>query len=227
VQQTPFSARHAKHQANEKIIAERVEKLAQRRVEERSEKMKNARKNRFDLRLNPLFSRPPPSRPKETAPGQEESPPEPDLAQDAVGVRSSQLQNLARSSDNLSPYTMFNTNRTESNKLVKRPRKMRYASHVDDNESGSTPTTVIETFSSLSLKRSSITSGSLVSTVARTDATSAITSIEALKVIFSSEHQKEYEHLFVVDRIANIFIQVVVLMGSKTMTGGQFRSFAR
>ncbi|CAF3933464.1 unnamed protein product, partial [Rotaria magnacalcarata] len=50
--------RHAKIQANEEIMAQRVEKVAQRRLEERSEKLKSARKTRFDMKLNPFFSRP-------------------------------------------------------------------------------------------------------------------------------------------------------------------------
>ncbi|CAF4574663.1 unnamed protein product, partial [Rotaria sp. Silwood2] len=50
--------RHAQLQVNDELMAQRVEKVAQRRVEERNEKIKSARKTRFDLKSNPFFSRP-------------------------------------------------------------------------------------------------------------------------------------------------------------------------
>ena len=37
-----FSARHAQLQVNDELMAQRFEKVAQRRVEERSEKIKSA-----------------------------------------------------------------------------------------------------------------------------------------------------------------------------------------
>ena len=53
-----FSTRHAQLQVSDELMAQRVEKVAQRRVEERNEKIKSARKTRFDLKSNPFFSRP-------------------------------------------------------------------------------------------------------------------------------------------------------------------------
>ncbi|CAF0994912.1 unnamed protein product [Adineta ricciae] len=210
-------ARHVKNQANDKLIAERVEKLAQRRLEERNEKLKNDRKNRFDLRLNPYFSRPAPTRPKETISNQ------PEHEAHAVSLRESHIS--AESPETASPYTLFSTEpRKPTRKIIKRPKKLRHSIHTDDDESGLKTTNVIETFSTLNFNRSSVTSGTLVSMPTRSDITT-ITSIESLNVILSPNNQTNYEHLFVIDKIADIFIRLVIPTGSKLMTGTQLRNF--
>ncbi|UJR37288.1 hypothetical protein I4U23_029997 [Adineta vaga] len=213
-------ARHIKNQANEKLIAERVEKLAQRRVEERNEKMKNARQSRFDLRLNPYFSRPLPMKPKQSILEQQE---QSGKESKVLDVSSSQPIIPIQSTENTSPYALFNNESTKpTRKIGKRLKNVRYS---NDDESSSMVTTMIDTFSSLNLKQTSVTSGTFVSQATRTDMT-AITTIEKLKLIFSPSHQKEYEHLFIIDKIGDIFIRLVILTGCKFMTGGQFRNFA-
>lgn len=204
-----------------------MEKLAQQRLAERNEKAKNARRNRFDLRFNPLFSRPAPSRPKETTSDDPATSPRSKPAADAPASVPFAFTTEIQPPDAITPYALFNTDRVAPNRLIKRPKKTRYVPRPDDDESGSVTNTVIETVSSLTLKRPSVTSGSLVSTVTRTDIASTMTPSGSLKAIFSAENQKDYEHLLIIDRVADIFVQVVVLAGSKTMTGAQFRNFAK
>lgn len=209
-----FSARHAENQVNDKLIAQRVEKVAQRRLEERNEKIKDARISRFDLRLNPFFSRPLRSKPKQTIGEQQQEEPR--------NSSPTRLENLSQSQEDLT----INNNRIESPKFVKKVTKKPRGFTGDDDESGAPTTTVTETFSSLNIKRSSVMSGLIRPIPTTTDAT-IMRSINTLKLIFSSNHQTKYEYLFVVDKIADIYIQLVVTSGYKTMTSGQFRSFAK
>ena len=216
-----FSARHAENLVNDKLRAQRVEKLAQRRINERNEKLKNAQSNHFDLKLNPFFSRPLRSKPKQSASEQAE-------------LRNSspaRLDNIDQSQEDLTAYTFINTNPTESpravKKVTKKPKKLRYfTGNDDDDESGSPTSTVIETFSPLNISQPSIMSGLTRPITTATDAT-VIKSIDTLKLIFPSDHQTKYEYLFIVDKIADIYIQLVAISGYKTMTSRQFRNFAK
>jgi hypothetical protein len=54
-----------------------------------------------------------------------------------------------------------------------------------------------------------------------------IGAIKKLKIIFPLNYKSKYRHLFLLDKIAYIYIQLVIMLGHKTMTGGQFRSFAK
>ena len=54
-----------------------------------------------------------------------------------------------------------------------------------------------------------------------------IGSIKTLKLIFPATYKSRYRHLLIVDKIAYIYIQLVVMLGHKTMTGGQIRRFAK
>jgi hypothetical protein len=201
-------------------MAQRVEKLAQRRVEERSEKMKSARKTRFDIRLNPFFSRPLESIAKEVVRQQQEQ------QQKLLSSSATHPIILARSNEEITPYT-FNNNNAQTKpikKVIRISKKLRYST-PDDNESGSPTTSVIESHPSAITKRPFIKSDSTRPTTT-TDA-AMIRSIDTLKLIYPSTHITKYRHLFIVDKIAIIYIQLVVTLGYKSMTGGQFRSFAK
>jgi len=208
-------------------MAQRFEKLAQRRVDERIEKLKSARKTRFDIRLNPFFSRPLESVAKEFVRQQQEQ----------QQIEQQKLHHtfpthpiiLARSNEPITPYTQFNNNHIESRQPIKKSKKIHYSMDDDDNESGlptssiittATTTTVIETIKQPCIKSES------TRPILTKDAT-MIRSINNLKVIFPPNHKTKYQHLFLIDQIADIYIQLVVTLGYKTMTGGQFRNFAK
>ncbi|CAF2048900.1 unnamed protein product [Rotaria magnacalcarata] len=219
--------RHAKIQANEEIMAQRVEKVAQRRLEERSEKLKSARKTRFDMKLNPFFSRPLESIAKEFVRQQQEQqqheqkrfnhpyPTHPIIA--------SQVH------EDFTPYTFSNNNNNHSQpigsprKIIRRTKKLNYPIDDDDENGLPVATTVGETVVLANIKQSSTRSAS--HRPGTTDA-AMLKSINTLKLIFPAEHSTKYRHLLLVDNIAYIYIQLVVTLGFKTMTGGQFRHFA-
>ncbi len=219
-----FSARHVQNQAVDEIKAQRFEKLAKRRVDERNEKLKSARKTRFDIRLNPFFSRPLESIAKEFVRQQQEQ----------QQIEQQKLQQsspthpimLTRANEPITSYTQINN----SIQSTKSSRKVRYSAD-EDNESGSptiittTTTTATTTTMNETIKRPCIKSGSSHPTTT-TDA-AMIQSVHNLKRIFSSNHKTKYQHLFLIDQISNIYIQLVVSVGYKTMTGGQFRNFAK
>ena len=130
---------------------------------------------------------------------------------------------LAQSTEPITAYTQFNHHQLPTKHSVQKTKKLRYFIG-DDHESG-TPTTITAT--SEMIKRSARKSGLTrpISTTT-TDAT-MIRSIESMKQIYPSNHKTKYQHLFIVDQIASIYIQLVVMLGHKTMTGGQFRNFAK
>jgi hypothetical protein len=214
-----FSARHAQIQADDEIMAQRFEKVAQRRVEERNEKLKSARKTRFDIRFNPFFSRPLESIAKEVVRQQQEQ----QQIEQKKQSHSSPTHPiiLVRSNEPITPYTQFN-NHTES---IKRPvRKLKILDYAgDDNESGSPTTTLLPETIKQPLPKSILTRPT---TTTATDAT-MIRSIDNLKLIYPSTYKTKYQHLFLIDQISHIYIQLVVTLGYKTMTGGQFRNFAK
>ena len=226
-------------------MAQRLEKVAQRRVDERTEKIKSARSSRFDIRLNPFFSRPVNSAAKEVERQHQEqekfrhraSPTHPTVLLRLDGNLSTPLDYRA------TPTVSSEGPTTSVNKAMKTSKKGQYFVNKDDDESGpgskspSSPSrsnhrsaASKRSFSKSSLNRhSAATTHSLASTnqsISTTDI-STIASIKTLKLIFSSNHKNHYQHMLLVDQIAYIYIQIVVLLGQKTMTGGQFRSFAR
>ncbi|CAF1405157.1 unnamed protein product [Adineta ricciae] len=54
--------RHAQIQVKDELLIQRLERVAQRRIDERNERFKSARNTRFDIKRNPYFSRPLPTR---------------------------------------------------------------------------------------------------------------------------------------------------------------------
>jgi hypothetical protein len=205
-------------------MAQRLEKVAQRRVEERNEKMKTARKTRFDMRLNPFFSRPLESIAKEFVRQEQEQ----QQYEQRKLLNSSPTHPimLARSNEEITPYTYNHSIHTKPiKKVFKTSKKLRYST-PDDNESGSPTTNVVESLPSAHAKRSFLRSGSTRPGTTATDA-AMLRSIDTLKLIFPTTHTTKYRHLFIVDKIAFIYIQLVVTLGYKTMTGGQFRGFTK
>ena len=206
-------------------MAQRVEKVAQRRLEERNEKIKSARKTRFDIRLNPFFSRPIGSIAKEFVRQQQNEP-------EKVHNSSKHPIILSQSPEDITAYTFVNNSYKEPSKSIKKnnkeSKKLHYSIDDDDDESGSPKASTISESSSpsVSIKRSLIKSGSTRSATSTTDAI-MIRSINALKLIFPSDHKTKYQPLFLVDNLAYIYIQLVVTPGYKTMTGAQFRNFAK
>jgi len=217
-----FSARHAQIQVDDEIMAQRFEKVAQRRVNERNEKLKSARKTRFDIRLNPFFSRPVESITKEFVRQQQEQ----IQIEQKKQYHSSPTHPiiLVRSNEPITPYTQFNNHTESIKKPIRKLKKLHYATDDDDHESGS-PTTTISSLTE-TIKRPINKSILVRPTTIATDAT-MIRSIDNLKLIFSSNHKTKYQHLFLIDQISHIYIQLVVILGYKTMTGGQFRNFAK
>jgi hypothetical protein len=52
-------------------------------------------------------------------------------------------------------------------------------------------------------------------------------SMKSLKIIFPSTYQTKYEHMFLLEKIAFIYIELVVKRGYKAMTNWSFRNLAR
>ena len=223
-------------------MAQRVEKVAQRRVEERSEKMKSARKTRFDLRSNPFFSRPTDNITKDFVRLQHEQqqqmkyPPQKVLITSPTDtMKSPEINHEQTLPVTTSPLSTNTDAKSKlSNPKIDHKTKQLNDS-TDDNESGSAIARIIENnqhisptsyqISSATTKRSSIKSETNRDTT--TIDAALIRSIKTLKMIFPSTHKTTYRHLFLLDKIAYIYIQFVIILGHKTMTSGQFRSFAK
>jgi hypothetical protein len=234
-----FSTRHAQLQVNDELMAQRVEKVAQRRVEERNEKIKSARKTRFDLKLNPFFSRPIDSITKEFVRLQQEQQQQQQIQPQRVLITTptdSLQSNNNQTSYNSNGQTATNVDiisKQITTKIVIKTKKL--PDSTDDDESGTPAASVIETNQntrsnlyqspSPTSKRPTIKSA----TTRHSTTTDAVTvgAIKKLKLIFPSTFKTRYRHLFLLDKIAYIYIQLVVMLGHKTMTGGQFRSFAK
>lgn len=229
-------------------MAQRVEKVAQRRVVERNEKIKSERKTRFDLRSNPFFSRPPEAISKDFQRLQQEQ--QDHIPQQRVLITtpttlvesSAQFTTTTSTSENTtatissSPISNQSSAKsdTKSKKILSKVfhKTKKSLDSTDDDESGS----LIDNNNHHSTRRSLFHSASasirrpiIKSASSRhlstSDAT-MISSIKKLKIIFPIHYKSKYRHLFLVDKIAYIYIQLVIMLGHKTMTGGQFRSFA-
>ncbi|CAF3565005.1 unnamed protein product, partial [Rotaria sp. Silwood2] len=229
--------RHAQLQVNDELMAQRVEKVAQRRVEERNEKIKSARKTRFDLKSNPFFSRPSDSITKEFVRLQQEQ--QEQIQQQKVLITSpthiidsSQINNNQKSLISNTQSLINLDGKSTSPKIIKRTKKL--VDSTDDDESGTPETRLVETNSNIrnnlyqtlsnTIKRSSIKSASNRSII--TTDTIVVGSVQKLKMIFPLSYKTKYRHLFLLDKIAYIYIQLVIMLGHKAMTGGQFRNFA-
>jgi hypothetical protein len=227
---------------SDELMAQRVEKVAQRRVEERNEKIKSARKTRFDLKLNPFFSRPIDSITKDFVRLQQEQqqqqqiPPQRVLITTPTNVADASPSNNHQTSSNpnsQSPTNFDTKPKQVTTKIIIKTKKS--SDSTDDDESGTPAASVIETSpnnrSSLYQSPSPTSKRPIVKSAAtrHSSTTDAITigSIKKLKLIFPSIYKSRYRHLFLLDKIAYIYIQLVVMLGHKTMTGGQFRSFAK
>ncbi|CAF3988772.1 unnamed protein product [Rotaria magnacalcarata] len=231
-------ARHAQLQVNDELMAQRVEKVAQRRVEERTEKIKSARKTRFDLKSNPFFSRPSDTVTKEFMRLQQEQ--QEQLQQQRVLI-SSPTHPMDPSHSNHGSYMSSpqlsshfdGKSKIISSKIMKKTKKL--VDSTDDDESGMPDARIIETnqnirssslypSTSSPIKRSTLKSASNRS-VTTTEA-AVVEPIRKLKMIFPLTYKTKYRHLFLLDKIAYIYIQLVIMLGHKTMTGAQFRNFA-
>ena len=205
------------------MSAQYYEKIAQRRVEERIEKMKSARKTRFDIRLNPFFSRPSEGVAREVGRQQQEQ----------QQIEQKRLQQAAPThpilvtqyNEPINPYTQFNSNssaKNQSNHSIPKTKKLRY--FADDDHEGGAP--VNGTTHAESAKRTCLKSGSIRAVSTATDGSMVRTS-QCLKLIYSSNHRSRYQNYLLIDQLSQIYIQLVVTLGSKSMTGGQFRNFAQ
>ena len=230
---------------NDELIAQHVEKVAQRRVDARNEKIKSARKARFDLKSNPFFSRPSESISKEFARLQQEQ--QQQIEQQRVLISSPSHMMGPSLSHNSSLNTVTSTSQADSlarparkaspvrRKLYQKKTKKLQESTDDDDESGTPASPTAEPnvhppnrvfpSSPTGIKRPAAKSAAH-RPLTTTDAVK-IGSIKSLKLIFPAMYKSRYRHLLVLDKIAYIYIQLVVMLGHKTMTGGQFRSFAR
>jgi len=226
-------------------MAQRVEKVAQRRVEERNEKIKSERKTRFNLKSNPFFSRPPDNITKEFAKLQQEQ--QEQIPQQRVLITTptnltDSLQSFNNNNNNnhMSPVrnlqsspTMDIKSKQVTTKIIRTIKKL--SDSTDDDESGTPAASVIETnennrnyfyhIPSPTIKRPIIKSASSRH-ISTTDA-AMIAAIKKMKIIFPLNYKSKYRNLFLLDKIAYIYIQLVIMLGHKTMTGGQFRNFAK
>lgn len=226
---------------NDELMAQRVEKVAQRRVEERNEKLKIERKTRFDLKSNPFFSRPPENITKEFARLQQEQqeyiPP-----QRVLITTPTNLMDSIQSNDNPQVSAVFNVQSSSimdtkskhiTTRTIKKTKKVFDA--TDDDESGTPAASVIETNQNSRSHLYHSSSASIRRPIIKSATTRHITTAEAtmlgaikkMKLIFPLNYKSKYRHLFLLDKIAYIYIQLVIMLGHKTMTGGQFRSFTK
>lgn len=221
-----FSARHVQTQAQDEILAQRLEKVAQRRVEERNEKIKSARASRFDLKLNPFFSRPVESVAKEVERQERER----------SKPRSRSPTILLRFIPSVFPTPNFEQDqRSTAKEALKKVKKSHSIHRKESNDEGEKTSTEPRkrtahhhrsaTIKRTSTGKSTMTMNTSFSLVTSTDV-STINSSKRFQLIFSSNQKHHYHHLLLIDQIATIFIQVTVLLGQKYMTGGQFRNFA-
>ena len=189
-------------------MTKHYEKIAQRRIDERSERIRSAQKVRFDLKINPFFSRPP----------------------HRITKESEHLQELPEALTTTTPPDPLEST-TINNKpkriIVRKTKKL--STKEDDNESG-TPTALVSDTNHIN---SYPTSSTIIKRPIIKSATNhyrtptMIGSIKKLKPIFPAEYKAKYRHLLLLDKIAYIYIQLVVILGHKTMTGVQFRNFTK
>jgi len=239
-----FSTRHAQLQVNDELMAQRVEKVAQRRVEERNEKIKSERKTRFNLKSNPFFSRPPDSITKEFARLQQEQqdqiPPQRVLITTPTNLTDSLQSFNNNNNHHMSPVrnlqsspTMDIKSKQVTTKIIRTIKKQ--SDSTDDDESGTPAASIIETNQNSRRHLYHSPSATIRRPIIKSATTRHITTAEAtmlgaikkMKIIFPLNYKSKYRHLFLLDKIAYIYIQLVIMLGHKTMTGGQFRNFAK
>ena len=219
-------------------MAQRVEKVAQRRVVERNEKIKSERKTRFDLKSNPFFSRPPESISKDFARLQQEQQEYAPLQQVLITTPTNLNDSSLASFNRVSPVPHAQSlppsaekkSRPATSKIILRTKKL--IDSTDDDESGVPASLEVGSNQgarfhspSASIRRPLIKSAT-TRHISSTEA-AMIGAIKKLKIIFPLTFKARYRHLFLLDKIAYIYIQLVIMLGHKTMTGGQFRSFAK
>lgn len=239
------SARHAQAQVSDELIAQRVEKVAQRRVDERNEKIRSARKARFDMKSNPFFSRPSDSITKEFARLQYEQQQQQSQNEPQKVLISSPGHPFQGNTSLLSTSSNNDSINPGENKASPMPRKLSPKKtkkildstddENDDDESGTPASPTAETNTTMANNSFHVASTSIKRSVVKTVANRPLTTVDALKIgsikslklIFPTTYKSRYRHLLVLDKIAYIYIQLVVMLGHKTMTGGQFRSFAK
>jgi hypothetical protein len=222
-------------------MAQRVEKVAQRRVEERNEKIKSERKTRFNLKSNPFFSRPPETISKDFARLQQEQQEQIPQQKVLITTPTNFMESSQTTFNRISPVsnaaqispTSDRKSRQTTSKIILKTKKL--LDSTDDDESGTPVASEVGTNQpirshlyhspSASIKRPIIKSAT--NRHISTTETAMISSIKKLKIIFPLNYKARYRHLFLLDKIAYIYIQLVIMLGHKTMTGGQFRSFAK
>ena len=234
------STRHAQLQVSDELMAQRVEKVAQRRVEERNEKIKSERKTRFNMKSNPFFSRPPEAITKDFArlqqEQQEQISPQRVLITTPTNLMDSSQATFNQTSPISSAHSPFSADKRSkpvTSKIFIKTKKV--LDSTDDDESGTPATLEIGTNQfirsplhhspSASIRRPIIKSAS--SRQMSTAEAAMIGSIKKLKLIFPLNYKAKYRNLFLLDKIAYIYIQLVIMLGHKTMTSGQFRSFTK
>ena len=221
-------------------MVQRVEKVAQRRVEERNERLKCERKTRFDLKVNPLFSRPPELITKEFARLQLEQREQPSQQRVLITTPTNLMDPLevnentqiSTISTKQSSPTNDNKSRPTTTKIIRTTKKL--FDSTDDDESGApnpstneitqNPRNHVYHSQSATIKRPVIKSAT-TRYIPASDA-AMVGSIKKMKIIFPLHYKSKYRHLFLLDKIAYIYIQLVIMLGHKTMTGRQFRNFA-
>lgn len=229
------STRHAQLQMNDELMAQRVEKVAQRRVEERNEKLKSERKTRFNLKSNPFFSRPPENISKDFARLQQEQQEQISPQQVLITTPTTLNESSHGTMRQISPISDRKSRLTTASKSQMKTRKL--ANSIDDDESGS-PIAGLDSSTGQSSRnhlyhspsasmRRSVTKSATSTRQLSASETIASSSIKKLKIIFPLNYKARYRHLFLLDKIAYIYIQLVIMLGHKTMTGGQFRNFTR
>jgi hypothetical protein len=226
---------------NDELMAQRVEKVAQRRVEERTEKIKSERKTRFHLTANPFFSRPPESIVKDFARLQQEQQEQIPQQRVLITTPTNLNDSLQATFNRTSPVpptqsllpTADRRSRPVTSKIILKTKKQ--PDLTDDGESGTPATSEVGANQPIRSHLYHSPSASIKRPLIKSAATRHISSTEAamigaikkLKIIFPLNYKSKYRHLFLLDKIAYIYIQLVIMLGHKTMTGGQFRSFAK
>ena len=198
-----FRERHAQLQTNGEVIAQRVEQVAQRRLQERNEKLRRIRTSRFDIRLNPLLSRPL---------IHVDQKPEQDNAQITPSTHSAVTRrNKEYAVHRASAPSSFGIRRTKSfhygNAFLKQSTSL---DRSIDSVNGGAPTPL---------------SSSLLEQAAMDKPT--VGSDRMLKLIYSSNERTPYDRLLLLDKVAYIYMQLVVTNGHRSMTSEQFRQFAK
>ncbi|CAF1216735.1 unnamed protein product, partial [Didymodactylos carnosus] len=222
-------ARHYQMQLNDEMMAQRLEKVAQRRIDERSEKIRSARQIRFDPKHNPYFSRPPREMRRD------------DLEQQQQKVLLNPFPSANGGGKESEDDQLMSSFAGDDDSRIEKPKKLTVSCQkkqraIDDDESnGNQLNRVIPSMSdddenglnpnSIFLLKKQRRVGSSTTTGITRISTARETKV--LKLIYPSTYKSKYRHLFLLDKIAYIYIKIVVMMGYKRMTAIQFRNFAQ